>query len=113
MQLRVRLIRCGVPRLGPGLDRNPLIVARNQLRRLFTYTFTPCSIPRVAMVRYFTGCPGTNSNLKKRHRIAVAIFICRYAESLPKQIRGPPCTTARWLIEFAETMCYIQIPSYV
>lgn len=54
-------------------------------------TFSPCAIDNIVIILYFTGCSGTNSNLKNLHKIATAIFIWRYAESFPRQILGPAC----------------------
>jgi hypothetical protein len=45
---------------------------------------------RVNIVLYVASLDSSSSlNLKKCNRVAAMIFICLYAKSFPKQIRGP------------------------
>lgn len=61
-----------------------------EILRGYTNRWRPWSICRVNIVLY-TGLLNSSSslNLKKCIRVAAMIFICLYANSFPKHIRGP------------------------
>jgi hypothetical protein len=61
--------------------------------RFFTVTLRPCSIASTSIVRYVTWCPGTKWMWKKRKTRAAVSFICKKAESLPRHILGPACSS--------------------
>jgi hypothetical protein len=58
--------------------------------RGYAYKWRPLSMCRVNMTLYVGSLDSSSSlNLKKYNRVAAMIFICLYANSFPKQMRGP------------------------
>ena len=78
--------------------------------RLETRIFNPWAIDNMVIILHCTGWLGTSANMKNRHSIASVIFICRYAESFPKQILGPACTNDTQCQSLTMLLaCYMEI----
>ena len=67
-----------------------ILVLPFQVERGYAYNWSPLSMCRVNIVLYVASLDSSASlNLKKCIRVAAMIFICLYANSFPKQMRGP------------------------